>query len=380
MSRHAFIALVVLAACGGEDENFNPPQIDAGETPIDADTTPRPTGVAVTGDFNVTGILSTIDVASATPTRNALAGVAGGEPWIRRFGDELFIVNRAGGNNVTIVRRSPLGFVDQFGTGGGSNPQDVAVVGDKMYVPVFDATGGLRVINRTTRAMTTIDLGALDTDGKPNCISAYAVGTKVFVACDIFDANFVPRGAGKIAVIDTTNDTVATTFDLANANPFGRFVRSPEGSMFAGDLLIPTVPALTSYTNGGLERVSVGATPAANGYAVTNATLAGYVAAADIDPEGETLWIAAFALNSDFSNNFGRLRPITLSNGTLGEAVSPTAQLISSVAACPAGSVLAGDITFGASGVRIYKEGAEQTTAAIDIGRPVNAPNGLLCY
>ena len=380
MSRHALLALLVLAACG-EDENILPPPIDAAETPpIDADTTPRPTGVAVTGDFNVTGILSTIDVRTATPTRNALAGVAGGEPWIRRFGEELFIVNRAGGNNVTIVRRSPLGFVDQFGTGAGSNPQDVAVVGDKMYVPVFDAMGGLRVINRTTRAMTTIDLGALDTDGKPNCISAYAVGTKVFVACDIFDANFVPRGAGKIAVIDTTTDTVSTMFDLANANPFGRFVRSPESSMFGGDLLIPTVPALTSYTNGGLERVSVGATPAANGFAVTNATLAGYVAAADIDPEGETLWIAAFALNGDFSNNFGRLRPITLSNGTLGEAVSPTAQLISSVAACPAGSVLAGDITYGASGVRIYKEGAEQTTAVIDIGRPVNAPNGLLCY
>jgi hypothetical protein len=382
MIRNVTLALVVLAAACGEDENFLPSvdapvvDVDAG---TDADTTPRPTAVVVTGDFSVTGILTTIDIATATPTRNALAGVAGGEPWIRRFGDEYFIVNRAGGNNVTIVGGSPLRFIDQFGTGGGSNPQDVAVVGTKLYVPIFDGMGGLKVIDRATRMVKTVTID-VDTDNVPNCISAYAVGDRVFVACDIFDANFVPRGAGKIAVINTADDTVATTFDLANANPFGRFVRSPETSMFGGDLLIPTVPALTSYTSGGLERVSVGATPAANGYAVQNSAIAGYVAAADIDPTGATLWIAAFALNPDFTSNFGRLRSVDLSTGTLGAAVSPTAQLISSVAACPAGYVVAGDITMGTSGIRIYQDGAEETTAVIDVGRPVNAPNGIVCH
>ena len=68
--------------------------------------------------------------------------------------------------------------------------------------------GGLKVINRTTRAVTTISLAALDVDGAPNCISAYAVGTKVFVACEILDPSYTPRGPGKIAVIDTTTDTV----------------------------------------------------------------------------------------------------------------------------------------------------------------------------
>ncbi|HUQ02726.1 MAG TPA: hypothetical protein VM261_09540 [Kofleriaceae bacterium] len=382
MLRNLTLALVVLAAACGEDENILPstdaPVADI-DAAVDADTTPRPTAVVVTGDFSVTGILTTVDVATGTPTRNALAGVAGGEPWIRKVGDEYFIVNRAGGNNVTIVGGSPLRFIDQFGTGGGSNPQDVAVVGNKLYVPIFDGMGGLKVIDRTTRMVKTVTI-AVDSDNVPNCISAYAVGDRVFVACDIFDGNFTPRGAGKIAVINTADDTVASTFDLANANPFGRFVRSPEGSMFAGDLLIPTVPALTSYTSGGLERVSVGATPAANGYAVQNSAIAGYVAATDISPDGASLWIAAFALNPNFSNNFGRLRPVDLASGTLGAEVSATTQLISSVAACPGGYVVAGDITMGTSGVRIYKDGAEQTTAVIDVGRPVNAPNGIVCH
>ena len=155
MSRNLMLALVAFAvpaaACGGEDENILP-SIDAPmqdiDAAVDADPTPRPTAVVVTGDFNVTGVFSTIDVATRAPMTNVLAGVAGGEPWIRKFGNELFIVNRAGGNNVTIVGGSPFRFVDQFGTGGGSNPQDVAVVGNKMYVPVFDAMGGLRVMIR----------------------------------------------------------------------------------------------------------------------------------------------------------------------------------------------------------------------------------------
>ncbi len=374
--------LALAAAACGEDEHLLPTV--AARTSIDAPPShdgpapARPTAIVVTGDYNVTGVFSTVDVASRAVTANALAGVAGGEPWIRRIGDELFIVNRASGNNVTIVRRSPLTFVDQFGTGAGSNPQDVAVVGDKLYVPVFDAQGGLRVIDRRTRAMITIDLD-VDPDGAPNCISAHAVGDRVFVACDLFDPGFVPRGPGKIVVIDATTDTVATSFDLANANPFGRFVRTPESSMFGGDLLIPTVPSLTSYTSGCLERVSVGATPAASGCAVTNAALAGYVAAADVAPEGDRLWLAAFALQPDFSNDFGQLRSVDLATGALGAAVSASTQLVGSVAACPGGHVVVGDLTFGAAGVRVYKDGSEETTAALDVGRPVNGPNGIVC-
>lgn len=377
-------ALVVLCAACGEDENLLPtldgaPGVDAAPS-IDAPGAAMPTAIAVTGDFSVTGVFSRIDVASRAVTPNVVAGVAGGEPWIRKLGSELFIVNRAGGNNVTIVGTAPFAFVDQFGTGAGTNPQDVAVVGTKLYVPVFDATGGLKVIDRTTRAVTSISLATLDPDGVPNCISAYAVGTRVFVACEVLDATYTPRGPGKIAVIDTATDTVATTFELANANPFGRFVATPTTSMYGGDLIIPTAPTLTSYTTGCLERVTTGATPAANGCVVTNATLGGYVSGVDVTPEGDALWLAAVALNPDFSNNFGRLRKVELATGALGDVVSGTTTFAGGVAACPGGYAVVADTTFGASGVRVFKDGAETTTAPLDVGRPVNAPNGLVCY
>lgn len=387
MSRVAAIASVlftVVAACGGEDENLLPTvdgstEID-GVPEIDAPQAVMPTAIAVTGDFSVTGIFSKIDVATRTVTPNTLAGVAGGEPWIRKLGDELFIVNRAGGNNVTIVGTAPFSFVDQFGTGAGTNPQDVAAVGGKLYVPVFDAMGGLKVIDRATRAVTTISLAALDTDGAPNCISAYAVGTRVFVACEVLDQNFSPRGPGKIAVIDTATDTVATTFDLTNNNPFGRFIATPPTSMFAGDLLIPTAPSLTNYATGCLERVSTGNTPAANGCAVTNQTLGGYVSGGEAAVDGGMLWIAVVALNPDFSNNFGRLRSIDLASGTLGAVVSGATSFITGAATCPDGYVVAADTTFGASGARIFQGTTETTTAPLDVGRPINAPNGLVCF
>lgn len=376
--------LAFLAACGGEDENFLPtvdgalPDVDAPST--DAPAVPRPTAVAVTGDFSVTGVFSTIDVTTRAVTANALAGVAGGEPWIRKIGGELFIVNRAGGNNVTIVGTSPFRFVDQFGTGNGTNPQDVAVVGDKLYVPVFDAMGGLRVINRTTRAVTSISLAALDPDMVPNCISAVAVGTRVFVACEVLDQNFSPRGPGRIAVIDTATDTVADTFALANANPFGRFITTPANSMFGGDLLIPTAPSLTNYATGCLERVSTGADPAANGCAVTNATLAGYVSGGEAAVDGGMLWLAVVALNPDFTNNFGHLRSLDLASGTLGAPLSSSTSFIVGAATCPGGHVVAADTTFGAAGVRIFDGTAETTDTALDIGRPLNAPNGIVCF
>jgi len=373
--------VLLAAACGGTDEHVDP-MVDAavdgpgGDGPI----TPMPTAIAVAGDFNVTGILSRLDVASRTMTPNALAGVAGGDPYLRVLGNELFIVNRASGENITVVRRSPLGFVDQFGTGGGSNPRDVAVVGDKLYVPAL-GTAGVVVIDRTTRATTTISLASLDPDdGKPDCVSAYAVGDRVFVSCGLLDQSFMPRGNGRIAVIDTTDDSLVTDFELPFPNPLGNMVATPPGSTFGGDLLVPTVPSFTDTSTGCLVRVSTGSTPAANGCAVTNQDADGYLNHVDVSPDGDKVWLASFRYSADFSMEFGTLRAIDLTDGTLGPVVSNSAHIINDVAACPGGYVVAADATFGAAGLRVYKDGSEQTTTALDIGRATGPGNGLVCY
>ncbi|HVK73970.1 MAG TPA: hypothetical protein VM734_11655 [Kofleriaceae bacterium] len=379
VSKLACLAAIAAAAACGDNDEIVPDHVDAAPPDVDAAGPPMPTALFVGGDFNVTGVLSRIDVVPRTVQANVLAMVAGGEPWIRRAGDELLIVNRAMGENVTVLSRRPLQLVDQFGTGGGSNPQDVAAVGGKLYVPAL-GTAGVVVIDRANRETTTISLASLDPDGKPDCVSAHAVGTRLFVACALLDGTFSPRGNGKVAVIDTATDTVVTSFDLPDRNPVGLFVATPATSMFGGDLLIPLVPSFNSFTTGCLARVRTSGTPAANGCAVTNATLEGYVNRVDVAPDGDRAWLVVGAYAPDFSSETGTLRPLDLATGELGAAVTASTSIAVDVAACPGGHVVVSDKATGASGVRLYKDGAEQTTAPLDVGRPPAAPYGLTCY
>lgn len=357
------ILFISVAACGD----------DGGTTP-----TGPVTAVAVSGDFATTGVFTTIDVEGVAVHPNALAGVAGGDPMLRVIDDELFIVNRDQGENITILAGEPLALVEQFGTGGGSNPQDVAQVGNKLYVPALGTTGVI-VIDRATRTTTTIAIPG-DPDDEPNCVSAYAVGTLVYVSCGLLDENFTPRGNAQISVIDSATDTVTTSIALASPNPVGLITATPAGSMFAGDLLVATAPSFNDFTTGCLARVKPGATPTANGCVATNLAVGGLVNHVSVDPEGGKAWIAVTGFSADFSSQFGRLHSIDLATGAVSAVVSTAAQQIDDVTACRDGYVVAADGTMGASGVRIWQDGAEKTSAALDIGRPTGVGNNLACF
>src|SRR5690606_1717033 len=102
-----------------------------------------------------------------------------------------------------------------------------------------------------------------DPDGNPDCVSAYAVGTKVYVACGLLDEFYSPRGDGKVAIIDTAGGDAVTSVTLPYPNPQNLFVRSPEGSTLGGDLLIGLTPSFVDYSDGCIARISTGATSTA---------------------------------------------------------------------------------------------------------------------
>lgn len=361
----SFFSVVAMVAAGCGDDGTDPG--------VDAPVAEAITAYAVSGDFASTGVFSSIDVAAGTVTPNALAGVAGGDPFLRRIGDELMVVNRDAGENVTVLGGKPLALVEQYGTGGGSNPQDVAQVGGKLYVPAL-GTAGVVVVDRATRATTTIAIDG-DPDGKPDCVSAYAVGTQVYVVCGLLDATFTARGPGKVAVIDTATDTVTTSFELSSTNPIGLLARMPND----GDLLIGTAPSFSDFSSGCVERIKVGAAPAANGCLVTNAVLEGLANHVDATADGELVWIAVTGFSPDFTTQFGRLRAVDAVTATPWPVTSGASQRIDDVAVCADGYVVAADGTMGASGVRIWKDNTEVTTAALDIGRPTGFGNNLIC-
>jgi hypothetical protein len=361
----------MLAACGGGTDN-------PAAGPPDA--------VVVAGDAKGgVGVLSTLDLATRTVRVNVGPAMAvGADPVLRHFGSELFIVNRAE-NNVTILDDQTLALKEQLGTGASSNPQDVAVLGDKLYVPTL-GTAGVTVLTRGSTVTAMIDLSIDDPDGKPNCNSAYLVGTDLYVSCGQLGADFKARGLGLVNVIDTQTNAIKTTLMLSHKNPIGLFERVPGTGANGGDLLIPTSEdPIDAPGSGCVERVTTGATPAAasclvdNTMLVDNTTPAGFASrvAPEVDAEGQIIWTAV-AL--DYPH--GNLRAFDMSLSALWAGpLNPDTEAIADVAHCSTGEVIVVDATPNANGLRVYSHDAtELTTAALPIGKSLFSSHGLECY
>ena len=364
--KNMMTALTLLAAACGSDHKKPMP---------DAPAPAASTAIVAAGDFQAghPGTLAALDVTDMTMTPNAApAGSVGDDPNVRHFGGELFIVNRADGNNVTILDAATRTLVAQLATGAGSDPYDVAVKGQKLYVATFQGKG-LAVLTRGSNTIATIDLSADDPDGEPNCVSDYLVGNNLYVACELLDPSYVPRGMGKIYVVDTTTDTVAGSITMATKYPQPGFAALP-----SGDLVIPTADfsLMNGMTPPGcIEKVTTGTTPAST-CLVTNDQLAGIAGRLDIDLKTNTLWMAT--ASADFSHL--ALRSYDLASSTLAAAISPANEMIVDLAVCPDGSIVVSDEAMNASGLRVYANGAEVTTAAMAVGLDTKSQNALVCY
>ncbi|MBA3391082.1 MAG: hypothetical protein H0T89_00475 [Deltaproteobacteria bacterium] len=372
-------ALGTLGACGDNGGSG----LDGGTDVVtDVPATP-PRAVVVAGDFvtpGFTGIMSALDVqARQVMQRVSPNGSIGNDPMLRRVGDELFVVNRADGNSVTILDATTFALVEQLATGAGSNPQDVAVAGPKLFIPAM-GTSGVVVATRGSTTLATIDLSDLDPDGKPDCVSAYRVGGDVYVACGLLDQNFSPRGPGKVVVIDAaTNTRKSTVVTLTNPNPFGVFEALPAG--VGGGLVIPTV-SFANVATGCVERISTGAVPANAGCITTNAALGGYAGRLETQNLGTTAMLWMIVPNGMFgAGERSRLWGFDLTSMTLWpDALTPEAQLLVDMAVCPDDTMVVADKTEAANGLRVYEGGIEKTTAALSIGLKPGSTRGLVCY
>lgn len=374
-------ALSLATGCFGDDE-INPDaggggSIDAAVgDPADA-ALPTATAFAVAGDFAGTGVASTISVPGMDVTKNVLAAVASDDPAVRLHNGKLYIVNRNTANNVTILDASSMSLVAQIGTG--SNPQDVAVVGTKIYVASL-AESGIQILDETRPddgVIDTIDLSSLDAvDNMPDCNAVTVVGTTLYAACGVLDETFTARGPGKIAIIDTSNDTLTTSIELVNDNPLGRLVPTPASGPLGGDLLIATNPSFVDLTAGCLERISTGDTPASNGCLIAGSDLGGYASAYAYAADSDTLWLSVTA-GWDENGTIAATHTYDVTGDELNtDAVSGTHRTFD-LAVCPTGHAILADTT---GGMRVYTaDGTELTTDVLDIGLPP-VGGGVACF
>lgn len=345
-----------------------------GEGDGDGDGTAR---LLVLGtDFSTTGIASTIDIPSLEVTQNAIDGVASTDPVVREVGDLLYIINRFGADNLTVIDRDSLSLIEQVSTGNGTNPQDVAVAGGKLYVAAL-GTAGVLVFSEADLAAgpsSMIDLSSLDPDdGLPNCNTLRVSGARLYVACGILDDNdsfLTPRGVGQIAVIDIAADSLVTSFDMQNRNPFG-FMQS-----FGSELIIATVPSFADLTSGCVEQISTGDSPSSR-CVIDNSDLMGYASSiASLDGSRLLISVTEAFDGTDFGP-LGYLVQYDLAAAGEPSPMTPSDQRPFDAVECPSGHIAVAD---AGGGVRIYDAaGTELTDAPLDIGLPP-VSKGLSCW
>jgi hypothetical protein len=352
-----------LVACGGG--------ADGDDDPADAGPTTTATAYALGTDYEAAGILSRIDLPALTVSPGVVAGVASIDGVIRAVAGKLYVVNRFGFDNVTIVDPATGQLVDQISTGSGTNPQDVAVKGDKLYVAAFNSPD-LIILDAANpgAAPTTIDLSSYDADGVPEAGSVLLVGDTLFVTLALLDGTFTSSG-GKVVVIDTTTDEVTGAFDLTYKNPFGRLTATPAGGALGGDVLVTTTEDYGAGP-GCVERITTGPSPGAGGCLVENATLGGFAGVTGWG--GERVWLAVSTSATE-----GKLVSV-MPDGTVQNAsMTPTTQQPTDFAVCPTGHIVVSDATGG--GLRVYDEsGAELTSQVLDIGLPPAFADGVICF
>jgi YVTN family beta-propeller protein len=376
--------IALLGACG---DNFgSPPDAalppdaelpgpDAGPPAPDAGT--PATAFVVAGDYMGTGVASTIALPERTVTENVVAGVASGDPVVRYQDGRIYITNRFGSDNVTVLDADDYSLIAQISTGAGSNPQDVAARGNTLYVAALNAPGILVLdLERPgDGVIQTIDLSALDAnDGIPDCGSVYLVEDTLYATCGLLQS-FAAVVPGKVAMVDATSNTFTGSVDLETRNPVSLLHAAPAGSALAGDLLVATV-VFGELTTGCIERIRTGDTPGA-GCLIQNQVLGGY--ASDIAAGADDTLYIGLIRGYDGSLPDAVMTSYDLGSNTLRPApLSPAGQRIFDVAWCPGDILLGADAESG--GIRVYAaDGSELTTAVLDVGLPPVA-NGMVCY
>jgi hypothetical protein len=367
--------LLCLAAACGSDAEPVPVVPPAGDTVLCA---------ALGADYlNGTGTLSVLSLPSRTVFQNVLPGAVSGDPVVRRIGSKLYIVNRFGENNVTIVDPgAEIWTVErQFSTGEGTNPQDVALVGEKLYVVTADAPD-LQVWDLAQPSATapakTISLAALDEDGNPDANSIYVVGGKAYVTLDLLDRSGMfptARGPGKIAIIDTATDAlVGDPLTLAYPNPYGFL--TARGS----ELLVPSLDDFSGFS-GCVERVTTGATPAVGPCLVENTALGNYTVSAIAVTGDDQVFLAVSAYDTTLMEQTATVRRLS-STGTVDAAsLTPSTQTPSDVVWAPGlNLVVYSDRESGGLRVWDVAASAEVTSAALPIGLSPATQNAMACW
>ena len=333
---------------------------------------------ALGSDYQTSGILTVIDLPDISVNRSSFSGVVSTDPVLRYYAERLYIINRFSFDNVTILDALTHQLISQRSTGAGTNPQDIAVFDNKIYVALLNAGHILVFDDLENEQSHRIDISDYDDDQIPNCSSLYVVGDRLFAVLSRYDENFKSKGS-TVLVIDTNTDQIVHSIELSHSGPVTLFQQAPDNDSWRGDLFIATAPDFMS-TSGCIHRI----TPIGNASSecfVSNNVLGGYVSA--ISFREQYLFAAINQSDASFQSTS---RIVRLSDDRVITEIGPAFQGINptDITQCSSGLFVMNDITTG--GIYIVTEEELMRTEdvadieqAIDIGQPSVYSSGLFC-
>lgn len=201
--------------------------------------------LVTTTDFS-TGSTSAIDRAAHTSTNDVEP--IHSDAVARYFGDFVYIVNRAGGNNIQMLDWTDDSFdtIHQWSTGDDSNPHDIYVKSDgsAAYITRYDMTSILKMDPNTGATLGTISLAAFaDADGIPEMDQMFWQNQFLWVLVQRLDRNnfYSPTGASYVVKINMNTDTVVDfspgipglqAIPLFHTNPYSEIVDAFNGNVW----------------------------------------------------------------------------------------------------------------------------------------------------
>lgn len=324
-----------------------------------------PLAFVVESDFS-TGSFSRYD--GATGSASCDRAPAHSDARVRTYGAQVFVVNRFGADNITVLDGGTSAFVRQFSVGNGANPYDIAFAsGTQAYVTRYESSA-LWVVNPSTGAQTgTVSLAALaDADGIPEMDRAIVVGPLLFVSLQRVDRTngFQPTDTSLVAVVDTRTNTLV---DCDAARPGVQGIVLP--------LTNPVTPFVLDVARSRLYLGCVGSYGVADGgiVAIDPVTL---TAAGVVAPEsalgGDVLDLAwggdarAFAIVADGSFNTALVRWSRTTGAAVQTLYAPGGFSLADAELTPDGSeIWVCNSSFGSPGVRRFAATTGAATGSV---------------
>ncbi len=264
------LASVLLLACSAVA------QLGFGELPqLEPSPAKEPVLICATSDDFSTGAVAAL-ADGAAPALELVAATDGGKH-VRRFGQQIFVVNRLGGS----VVRVPLagGAPQLYSLARDSKPMDVLVAGAPSKVGVAwvsrrDEPRLLRLDLETGVATESIDLSPV---GEGDAIALGFMerhGSTLFVQVRVFDAEDAPGGdSGVLAVVDLERELLVDVDPVApGVQGIALLGAPPRFKMqIVDDTLFVSSTETFNDIRGGVEKVNLSSL-ASEGYVISEAS------------------------------------------------------------------------------------------------------------